>query len=189
MPHLGKDPIIACGQLINALQSIVSRNIDPDQSGVVSITKVHGGEAYNVIPDSVTLSGTCRAFSHQVQAQIETQMKQIVEGICQSYSLTAKIDYKKVAPCTENHKEHAAICSQVTSSLVGSENVVLDMPPSMGAEDFAFMLLAKPGAYIWLGNGEIEDGKGLHNPYYDFNDDVLALGANFWLTLTYQQLN
>jgi len=188
MPHLGIDPVIASTQLISALQTLISRELDPLKSGVVSVTKIHGGEAYNVIPDSVTISGTCRAFSLQVQDQIEATIRQRVNGICETYGVSADIDYHRRAPCTENHPAQAAICTEVTQQLVGEENVVLDMDPSMGAEDFAFMLLEKPGAYIWLGNGAIENGKGLHNPHYDFNDDVLPLGANFWIALVQHQL-
>ncbi len=188
MPHLGTDPIMVAGQLIGALQSIISRNLDPLHSGVVSITQMHGGEAYNVIPDSVTLSGTCRAFSLEQQEQIEALMRQRVTSICEAFGAKGELDYRRVAPCTENHPEHSNICAEVTASLVGAENVLLDQAPSMGSEDFAFMLLEKPGAYIWIGNGTMEGGKGLHNPHYDFNDEVLALGANYWVALTQQHL-
>ncbi len=188
MPHLGTDPIMVAGQLIGALQSIVSRNLDPLHSGVVSITQMHGGEAYNVIPDSVTLSGTCRAFSQEQQNQIETLMRQRITSICEAFGAKGELDYRRVAPCTENHPDHSKVCTDVTTALVGAENVLLDQAPSMGSEDFAFMLLEKPGAYIWIGNGTMEGGKGLHNPHYDFNDEVLALGASYWVALTQQHL-
>lgn len=188
MPHLGTDPIVVAGQVIGALQSIVSRNLDPLHSGVVSITQMHGGEAYNVIPDSVTLSGTCRAFSIEQQDQIEALMRQRITSTCEAFGAKGELDYRRVAPCTENHPEHAKICSDVTTALVGAENVLLDQTPSMGSEDFAFMLLSKPGAYIWIGNGTMECGKGLHNPHYDFNDEILALGASYWVALAQQHL-
>ncbi len=188
MPHLGTDPIMVAGQLISALQSIVSRNIDPLHSAVVSITQMHGGEAYNVIPDSVTLSGTCRAFSEEQRVQIHTQMTKIVTNICAAFGATGELDYRSVAPSTVNHPQNTKICSGVISQLVGEQNLLLDAAPSMGSEDFAFMLLEKPGAYIWIGNGSMEGGKGLHNPHYDFNDQVLALGANYWIALTQDQL-
>jgi len=188
MPHLGTDPIMVAGQLIGALQSIVSRDLDPLHSGVVSITQIHAGEAYNVIPDSVTLSGTCRAFSIEQQQQIESLMRQRVASICEAFGAKGELDYRRVAPCTENHPQHTQICTLVTTDLVGEENVILDQAPSMGSEDFAFMLLEKPGAYIWIGNGTMQGGKGLHNPHYDFNDEVLALGASYWVALTQQQL-
>jgi hippurate hydrolase len=188
MPHLGTDPIMVAGQLISALQSIVSRNIDPLHSGVVSITQMHGGEAYNIIPDSVKLSGTCRSFSKAQQQQIETQMRQRVDSICTAFGATGTLDYRKIAPCTQNYQANTQVCIEVTRELVGNDHVLLDEAPSMGSEDFAFMLLEKPGAYIWIGNGIMEDGKGLHNPHYDFNDDILALGANYWIALTQHQL-
>ena len=188
MPHLGTDPIMVAGQLIGALQSIVSRDLDPLHSGVVSITQIHAGEAYNVIPDSVTLSGTCRAFSVEQQQQIESLMRQRVASICEAFGARGELDYRRVAPCTENHPQQTQICAQVTTDLVGAENVILDQAPSMGSEDFAFMLLEKPGAYIWIGNGVMQGGKGLHNPHYDFNDEVLALGASYWVALTQRQL-
>lgn len=188
MPHLGTDPIMVAGQLIGALQSIVSRNVDPLHSGVVSITQMHGGDAYNVIPDSVTLSGTCRAFSIEQQNQIETLMRQRITNICEGFGAKGELDYRRVAPCTQNDPAHSEICRVVTTTLVGTENVLLDQAPSMGSEDFAFMLLQKPGAYIWIGNGTMKGGKGLHNPHYDFNDEILALGASYWVALTQQHL-
>lgn len=188
MPHLGTDPIMVAGQLIGALQSIVSRNVDPLHSSVVSITQMHGGDAYNVIPDSVTLSGTCRAFSIEQQNQIETLMRQRITNICEGFGAKGELDYRRVAPCTQNDPAHSEICRVVTTALVGTENVLLDQAPSMGSEDFAFMLLQKPGAYIWIGNGTMEGGKGLHNPHYDFNDEILALGASYWVALTQQHL-
>ena len=188
MPHLGTDPIMVAGQLISAVQSIVSRDLDPLHSGVVTITQMHGGEAYNIVPDSVTLSGTCRAFSIEQQTQIETLLRQRVTSICEAFGAKGELDYRKVAPCTENHPQNTQVCIDVTRSLVGDSNVLLEESPSMGSEDFAFMLLEKPGAYIWIGNGLIEAGKGLHNPHYDFNDDILALGANYWITLAQSQL-
>ncbi|PKH03795.1 amidohydrolase [Psychromonas sp. MB-3u-54] len=188
MPHLGTDPILVASQLIGALQSVVSRNLDPLSSGVISITKMLGGEAYNVIPDSVTLSGTCRAFSTEQQDQIESLMRQRVKSICEAFSAEGALDYRRIAPSTVNHLQQAKICRAVTTALVGESNVLLDPAPSMGAEDFAFMLLKKPGAYIWIGNGVIKDGEGLHNPHYDFNDDILSLGANYWIALTQQHL-
>ncbi len=188
MPHLGTDPIMVAGQLISALQSIVSRNIDPLHSAVVSITQMHGGEAYNVIPDSVTLSGTCRAFSEEQRVQIHTQMTKIVTNICAAFGATGELDYRSVAPSTVNHPQNTKICSDVISQLVGEQNLLLEAAPSMGSEDLGFMLLENPGAYSWIGTCSLEGGKGLHNPHYDFIDQVLALGANYWIALTQDQL-
>lgn len=188
MPHLGVDPVVVAGQLISALQSIVGRTLNPLESGVVSITQMRGGEAYNVVPDSVTLSGTCRAFSAQVQTLLETRMQLQVKNICDAFGASGVLDYRRIYPSTVNDKQHAAMCSQVVIDLVGESRLQREMAPSMGAEDFSFMLQQRPGAYIWIGNGTSQDGKGLHNPYYDFNDEILPLGAEYWVALTQAQL-
>lgn len=183
MPHLGIDPVTVAGQLINSLQNVVSRQLDPLKSGVLSITQMSGGDAYNVVPDSVTLSGTCRNFSVEVQNHLEENMQKQVKHICAAFGAEGQVRYNKVYPATVNDPEHAELCAQVAEQLVGSDKVQRDMAPSMGAEDFAFMLQQRPGAYIWIGNGSAEGGRGLHNPYYDFNDDILPLGASYWVQL------
>lgn len=183
MPHLGIDPVTVAGQLINSLQNVVSRQLDPLKSGVLSITQMSGGDAYNVVPDSVTLSGTCRNFSVEVQDHLEENMQRQVEHICAAFGAEGQVRYNKVYPATVNDPEHAERCAQVAEQLVGSDKVQRDMAPSMGAEDFAFMLQQRPGAYIWIGNGSAEGGRGLHNPYYDFNDGILPLGASYWVQL------
>lgn len=188
MPHMGVDPVLIAGQLISALQSIVARTLNPLESGVISITKMQGGDAYNVVPDSATLSGTCRAFSKGTQDLLENKMRQMVNSMCEAYGAIGELDYRRIYPCTINQVEHSEICTQVAASLVGLNKVETQLAPSMGAEDFAFMLEQKPGAYLWIGNGSAEEGRGLHNPYYDFNDDILALGANFWVELAQKQL-
>lgn len=185
MPHLGVDPVVVAGQLIGALQSIVSRSVNPAESGVISVTKMIGGDAYNVIPASVTLSGTVRSFDPQVQSLIESRMREMVEHTCAAHGAHGELNYRKLAPATINDPEHADRCAQAAACL---GTVKRSEHPSMGAEDFAFMLQEKPGAYIWIGNGSGQGGKGLHNPRYDFNDDVLALGASFWVGLVYQEL-
>lgn len=188
MPHLGVDPVVAAGQLISSLQSIISRTQNPLESGVISITKMQGGDAYNVVPDCVTLSGTCRAFSVQVQDLIESRMRLQVTNICEAFGAQGELDYRRIYPSTINDPAHAKICASVTAGFVGDDNVQLDLAPSMGAEDFSFMLQQRPGAYIWIGNGTSEGGQGLHNPYYDFNDDILPLGAQYWIALAMSQL-
>lgn len=188
MPHMGTDPVAVAGQLIGALQSIVARNLDPSESGVVSVTQMHGGDAYNVIPETITLSGTCRAFSPHIQQQLKARMAQQVEHICAAFGAKGTLDYRQVSPATINTPKHSQHCVNAALALVGSDKIQHNPAPSMGAEDFAFMLQRRPGAYIWIGNGSNEDGKGLHNPYYDFNDDILPLGANFWINLVQQQL-
>jgi hippurate hydrolase len=188
MPHLGVDPVVVAGQLISSLQSIVGRTLNPLESGVVSITRMKGGDAYNVVPDSVTLSGTCRAFSAKVQDLLESRMRLQVRSICDAFGAQGELDYRRIYPSTVNDKEHADVCTQVTTALVGKDNVLTDQAPSMGAEDFSFMLQQRPGAYIWIGNGTSDGGRGLHNPYYDFNDDILPLGAEYWVTLAQSRL-
>jgi len=188
MPHIGVDPVLVAGQLITALQSIVARQLDPLQSGVISVTQMRGGDAYNVVPDSVRLSGTCRNFSVAVQDQLEQAMRQQVEHICAAFGARGELQYNRIYPSTVNVAEHADICAELAAELVGEQALHRDLAPSMGAEDFAFMLQQKPGAYIWLGNGSAEGGRGLHNPHYDFNDEVLPVGASFWVSLVHRQL-
>ncbi|MGB1238673.1 MAG: M20 aminoacylase family protein [Pseudomonadales bacterium] len=189
MPHLGIDPVLVAGQLISALQSIVARSLNPLDSGVVSITRMSGGDAYNVIPEKVVLSGTCRAFSEQVQQQLESKMRCKVEHICAAYGAKGTLDYRRVYPATVNTQAHAAHCAQVCRELVGESSVSTRELPSMGAEDFAFMLQQRQGAYIWVGNGRAGQGHGLHNPNYDFNDAILPLGASYWVSLVQHRLN
>lgn len=188
MPQMGFDPVLVAGHLITSLQSVIARNLNPLESGVLSITRMQGGDAYNVVPDSVVLSGTCRSFSKATQDLMESRMLNLAQNICQAFGAEATLDYQRKYPPTINTAEHAAICAQVTTDLVGPSNVDCQPTPSMGAEDFAFMLQQRPGAYIWIGNGEDSQGRGLHNPYYDFNDDILDLGANFWIKLVESQL-
>ena len=189
MPHLGVDPVVVAAQLITALQSLVSRNLDPTDSAVVSVTRMHGGDAYNVVPETVTLSGTCRSFCPQIQQQLQARMAVLVEHICAGFGATGELNYHYGYPATINTPAQAAICAEIASSLVGAARVHRDKRPSMGAEDFAFMLQQRPGAYIWLGNGPADQGRGLHNPYYDFNDEILALGASYWVELVRSQLS
>ncbi|NRA20222.1 MAG: amidohydrolase, partial [Oceanospirillaceae bacterium] len=189
MPHLGVDPIVVAAAVINSLQSIISRHLDPLDAAVVSVTQMHGGDAYNIVPDSVKLSGTCRAFTETVRKDIERQLKLRARSTCEAFGASCEIDYRNVAPCTVNDKQQAAICAKVIKTLVGESELKLDLGPSMGAEDFAFMLAERPGAYVWIGNDVAQGSAGLHNPHYDFNDDILALGASYWAALSYAQLS
>jgi len=183
MPHLGIDPVVVAGHLITSLQSVVGRNLNPMESGVVSVTRMKGGETYNVVPEHVTLSGTCRAFDPVVQQQIQEQMERLVSNVCAGFGAVGTLNYRRVYPATINDSAHAQICADVAAKLTELE-ILTEERPSMGAEDFSFMLQQCPGAYIWLGNGEMS--QGLHNPGYDFNDEVLALGASFWVSLVNQ---
>ena len=183
MPHNGWDPIVAGSALVQALQTIVSRNTHPVEAGVVSVTQFHGGDTWNVIPNEVVLRGTTRSFQPDVQNLIERRIGEICEGIAETYGCTVKHWYDRRYPPTVNSAAEAALAQSVLEELVGAENVKTNETPTMGAEDFAFMLQAKPGCYVWIGNGAGEGGCMLHNPGYDFNDEILTLGASYWVKL------
>ena len=186
MPDLGKDPMIITAQLINSFQTIVSRSIAPTDTAVVSVTMMNAGSAYNIIPSSVVFSGTIRTFSNTVRETIHRVIRQQIDGICQAFGAKGSIDFHDSYPATINHPSQAKVCAEVVEDLVGKDKVHRDMPPSMGAEDFSYMLMEKPGAYIWLGNGEL--GHSLHNSRYDFNDEALPLGVSYWVALTHRLL-
>ncbi|MEW5787964.1 MAG: M20 aminoacylase family protein [Pseudomonadota bacterium] len=185
MPQQGRDPLVAGAALVQALQTVVSRSVDPLDSAVLSVTQFFaGGEAYNIIPAEARVGGTVRAFRPEVEDAMETAMERLCAGIAAAHGVQATLDYRRGYPPTVNSRAEAAACARVLESLVGPDNVRRDMNPSMGAEDFAYMLKEKPGCYLWIGNGLAEGGCMLHNPRYDFNDDVLALGASYWVRLT-----
>lgn len=183
MPHQGRDTILAGSALVQALQSVVSRRLDPLESAVVSITRFHAGDAYNILPEQVHLAGTIRAFNASTRKQAENEMRKIVDGVAATFGMQSRFDIQHGYPATVNSHAESALCRAVAESVVGRKNVRTDLPPSMGAEDFSFMLLAKPGCYVWLGNGAGEGGCMLHNPRYDFNDEVLPIGAAYWCRL------
>lgn len=186
MPNLGIDPIVIGAQLVDNLQTIVSRTIAPTDTAVVSITKFNAGSAYNIIPDTATLCGTVRSFAEPVRQVLHQRIKALADNLCKAHGATATVTFDDAYPPTINHPAQARECADVVSQLVGVDNMRLDEAPSMGAEDFSYMLMEKPGAYIWVGNGE--DSHSLHHPKYNFNDDILPLGASYWVALTYQQL-
>jgi len=186
MPHLGNDVMVAAAQMITALQTIVSRNINPADPAVLSITQIHGGNTWNAIPDSIVLRGTYRCFNSGVQQLIKEKMIQLVESIAQGFDLKAQIDINPENagyPVTSNSDSETAIAIDVAQSVVGIDNVDLSPQASMGSEDFSFMLHEKPGCYVWLGNGSSDGDCLLHNPHYDFNDEILAVGASYWVKL------
>jgi hippurate hydrolase len=183
MPHQGRDPVLAGAALIQALQSVVSRNIDPLDSVVLSITRFQAGDAYNIIPDQVRIGGTLRAFRNDLRDTAETAMERICNGIGAAHGLKIDLDYRRGYPPTVNTVTESETCKLVAASLVGEANVRTDLNPSMGAEDFAYFLHERPGCYVWIGNGLGEGGCMLHNPHYDFNDDILTLGASYWTRL------
>jgi len=188
MPYEGKDPMLFAAHAIQALQTIVSRNLHPLDAGVVSVTQVHGGDTWNVIPEEVVLRGTVRTFKREVQDLIEARMRGIVAGIAATFDMSATLRYERRYPATVNSADETAHALAAAKAVVGAAQVDTDPMPNMGSEDFAFMLEAKPGCYVWLGSGRGPGTPGLHNPHYDFNDDALAIGASYWVTLAEQQL-
>ncbi|WP_119964707.1 M20 aminoacylase family protein [Simplicispira lacusdiani] len=190
LPHTGIDPVpIAC-QMVLAFQTIISRNKKPVDAGVISVTMIHAGEATNVVPDSCELQGTVRTFTLEVLDLIEQRMRQIAEHLCAAHGATCEFEFVRNYPPTVNAPAEAAFARRVMASIVG-EGQVLEQEPTMGAEDFAYMLQAKPGAYCFIANGDgdhraLGHGGGpctLHNPSYDFNDDLIPLGATYWVRL------
>jgi hippurate hydrolase len=190
LPHNGIDPVpIAC-EMVNAFQLIVSRNKKPIDAGVISVTMIHAGEATNVVPDSCELQGTVRTFTVEVLDMIERRMKQIAEHLCAAHDAVCEFEFVRNYPPTVNWEKEAEFARQVMVSIVGEDNV-MKQEPTMGAEDFAYMLQAKPGAYCFIANGdgahrEMGHGGGpcmLHNPSYDFNDELIPLGATYWVRL------
>jgi amidohydrolase len=183
MPHLGIDPVVAAAQIVNGLQTIASRNIDPLQGAVVSVTQIHGGDTWNVIPDSVVLRGTTRSFDPAVRDMLEPAIRRVAEGACAALGAGMAMRYERRYPPTVNSAAETELAAATAAALVGADKVRRDLLPSMGAEDFACFLEKMPGAYIWIGNGVAANQAMLHNPHYDFNDDILALGASYWARL------
>ncbi|OCG03080.1 M20 aminoacylase family protein [Gilliamella sp. wkB112] len=184
-PHLGKDTILTAIQVVNALQSIVSRNADPLSSLVVSVTQIHSGDTWNVLPQQAVIRGTVRALNPRIQDMAEKRIKQIATGIATTYDAKAEVDYQRRYPATVNYAEQADIAIKAAQNVVGKDKLIIDPLPSMGAEDFAFMLQKIPGVYVWLGAGE---GANLHNPAYNFNDEVLTTGVEYYVALVNQEL-
>jgi amidohydrolase len=188
MPNTGKDPMLFAAHAISALQTIVARNLHPLEAGVVSVTQVHGGDTWNVIPQEVVLRGTVRSFDAAVQNLIEQRMRTIVAGIAAMFEISATVRYERRYPATVNAATETKHAIAAAAAVVGAVNVDSDPMPNMGSEDFAFMLQAKPGCYVWLGAGCGPETPNVHNPHYDFNDDALPIGASYWVTLARQQL-
>lgn len=179
-PHLAVDTVLVAAQMVNQLQSVVSRNVDPLESAVISITMFQAGNTDNVIPQTALLRGTARSFTPAVQDLLERRLREIVEGTARLYGAKARFTYRRDYPVTCNHGRQAALAAQVAAEVVGKEHVNENVAPVMGAEDFSFMLNARPGAFIFVGNG---DGAGLHHPRYNFNDEVIPIGTSYWVRL------
>ena len=188
MAYQGKDPMLFAAHAINALQTIVSRNLHPQDAGVVSVTQVHAGDTWNVIPEQIVLRGTVRTFKKDVQDLIERRMRTLVDGIAAMFEMTATVRYERRYPATVNSEVETGHATRAAAAIVGAANVDTDPVPEMGSEDFAFMLQQRPGCYVWLGAGHGPDTPNIHNPRYDFNDAVLPIGASYWVTLAEQQL-
>ena len=184
-PHQTIDPVLVAGHIITAAQSIVARNVSPIDTAVVSLCAMHAGNlgAMSVIPRDARLVGTVRTFRPSTQDYIERRLNELVHAIAAAFGATATLKYDRVYPATINSEREAAFAADVADALVGPENVVRDLEPSMGSEDFSFMLQRKPGAYARLGQGGAEGGCFLHNTRYDFNDEVIPLGAGYLAAL------
>ena len=179
-PHISVDPVLVGAQITNQIQSIVSRNVDPLQAAVISICVFQAGSADNVIPQTALLRGTARSLTPEVRDLLERRLHEVVTGTAQLYGATAKLTYKRDYPVTRNHERQAAFAAAVAAQVVGQERVDDRFAPVMGAEDFSFMLEARPGAFIFVGNG---DSAGLHHPAYDFNDETIPIGTSYWVKL------
>jgi amidohydrolase len=178
-PHLGIDPFVIGAQIVLALQTITSRNVDPLDAAVVSVGFIKGGAAYNVIPDDLHIGGTTRSFRPEVRDLIEARLGEIARGVAALHGASAEAEYRRNYPPTINHQAETEFAAEVAAEICGPDQVIRDVAPSMGAEDFSFMLNACPGAMLWLGNGPGEDGCFLHNARYDFNDAALPIGVSF----------
>ncbi|MDZ4074967.1 MAG: M20 aminoacylase family protein [Hylemonella sp.] len=190
MPHNTVDPVPVACQMVQAFQTVVSRNLKPIDAGVISVTMIHAGHASNVIPDSCELRGTVRTFKMDVLDTIEARMRQVAEHVCLAHGATCEFQFDRKYPATVNSTPEVEFARAVMTTLVGADKVLVQ-EPTMGAEDFAYMLQAKPGAYCFIGNGdgvhrEMGHGEGpctLHNPSYDFNDELIPLGGTYWVRL------
>ena len=179
-PHSSIDTVAIAAQLVGVLQTIVARNVDPLDSAVVSVTYLRAGETFNVLPQTATLKGTVRTLKPAVQDMIERRISEIADGLAALHGATANVLYERGYPATTNHEAETAFAVEVASEVSGAEAVNADVRPTMGAEDFSYMLLARPGAFIFVGNG---DSAGLHHPAYDFNDGLIPTGVSYWARL------
>ena len=179
-PHLGIDPVVVGAHMITAMQTVVSRNVDPLKSAVVSITMVQAGNTDNVIPQMVRLRGTARSLAEDVRALLEERLHAIVEHTAAAFGAKATLKYRRNYPVLVNHERQTEFAASVAKDIAGEGRVDTELPPMMGAEDFSFMLNERPGAFIWVGNG---DSAGLHHPKYNFNDEAIPFGTSYWVKL------
>jgi len=179
-PQLAVDTVLVGAQIVNQLQSIVARNVDPLQAAVISICVFQGGQTENVIPQRVRLGGTARSLSPEVRDLLQKRVREVVEGTARLYGAKAELTYTTGYPVLVNEERRTAFAAAVAGEIAGKDKVNADCPPLMGAEDFAYMLQERPGAFIYLGNG---DTAGLHHPAYDFNDEAIPVGTSYWVRL------
>jgi hippurate hydrolase len=184
-PHLSVDTVLVGAQIVSQLQSIVARNVDPLHSAVISICMFHAGTTDNVIPQTAELRGTARSLTPQVQDMLERRIREVVEGTAKLHGASASVTYRRNYPVTRNHPEQTSFAEGVAKEIVGDSHVDTAVLPMMGAEDFSFMLNERPGAFIFLGNG---DSAGLHHPAYDFNDEIIPVGSSYWVRLAEKAL-
>jgi amidohydrolase len=187
-PEASVDAALAAAQIAVSLQSIVARNVAPVQTAVLSVTRIHAGDAYNVIPQTAQLGGTVRAFSREVMALVEAAMRRVARGTAEAFGATAEVDFRELFAPTVNDAAEAEFAARICSELVGAENVDRAPPLIMASEDFSFMLERVPGCYLNIGNGGADGSCEVHNPGYDFNDAALPLGAAFFARLVEARL-
>jgi hippurate hydrolase len=183
LPHTGNDPVVVAAHIVTALQSIVARNVEPVEAGVITIGHIDGGSTWNIIPEMVTLQGTARWFKPEVGDLLERKFTEICHGIAAAFGARAEVSYARAYPATVNEAESTALARAAAEAVVGEARVKHMDRPTMGGEDFSFMLNEVPGHYIMLGGGRPEGSPAVHNPGYDFNDAVLPLGASYWAVL------
>ena len=182
-PETGLDAIVAAAHVVTALQSGVSRAISPFDTAVVSVTQIHGGDAYNIIPEDVQIRGNCRAYRSEVMDRIEATIRRVAENTAAAHGATARLDFRRSYPPLVNHARETEIACDAAALVVGEPNVDRNGAPRMASEDFSYMLEARPGAFIFLGNGDGEGSCDVHNPRYDFNDEILPVGASYFARL------
>ena len=181
MPHLAIDPVVAAATMVSSIQSLVSRAANPHDTLVISVTKINGGDAFNVIPDAVTFGGTVRYFDQDLGKKNLERMTKMIEGVAAGHGVTVEIKYDRGYPPTSNHEKQAGFARDIAVDVTGIK--AKRQPQVMGSEDFSFYLQDKPGAYAWIGNGDNSESAQLHNPHYNFNDEILPVGASFFVRL------
>ncbi len=183
LPHTTADPVLAAAAAVQAVQAIVARNVAPKEAAVVSVTRLAGGEAYNVIPEAVEFGGTVRSYTPETRKLCQERFEAICTGIAQAHGCSAEVAYRRGYPPTVNSDRETDFAADIAAEVVGEARINRHATPSMGGEDFAYMLEKKPGAYILMGNGPGDRGRVLHSPHYDFNDEALPVGVSYWVRL------